>query len=183
MPESRTAQVRSRGTAGVHQLHELVLPSTAPRASRFVEKLNIPYRDQAGERTAAERTTDIERALPDYLQALELVSGAAQTMQSMEEQSTRIQTKAFELMQQARSERQESHERIANLVEQLTASEARAEELERQLAEAELRAQTAEQWLGRFMETVNEAFAVRKSRLAEADLSAALDQEMKKAAR
>ena len=111
--------------------------------------------------------------MPDYLQALELVSGAAQTMQSMEEQSTRIQTKAFELMQQARTDRQESHERIANLANQLTASEARAEELERQLAEAELRAQTAEQWLSRFMETVNEAFAVRKSRLAEASLTAA----------
>ncbi|MBA2399743.1 MAG: hypothetical protein H0V72_13775 [Bradyrhizobium sp.] len=106
--------------------------------------------------------------MPDYLQALELVSGAAQTMQSMEENSSRIQTKAFELMQQARTDRQEAHERIANLVNQLTASEARAEELERQLAEAELRAQTAEQWLSRFMETVNEAFAVRKSRLAEA---------------
>ena len=73
-------------------------------------------------------------------------------------------------MQQARTDRQEAHERIANLVNQLTASEARAEELERQLAEAELRAQTAEQWLGRFMETVTEAFAVRKSRLAEAEL-------------
>jgi hypothetical protein len=181
MPESRTAQVRSRGTAGVHQLHELVLPANTARASRFVEKLNIPYREQAAER--ASDISDIERALPDYLQALELVSGAAQTMQSMEEQSSRIQTKAFELMQQARSERQESHERIANLVEQLTASEERAEELERQLAEAELRAQKAEQWLSRFMETVTEAFAVRKSRLAEADMLAALDQEMKKAAR
>jgi hypothetical protein len=168
MPESRIAQAQSRGSAGVHQLHELVLHSTAPRFSKVVEKLSIPYREQAGE-----RPSDTERALPDYLQALELVSGAAQTMQSMEEQSSRIQTKAFELMQQARSERHESHERIANLVEQLTASEARAEELEAQLAEAELRAQTAEQWLSRFMETVNEAFAVRKSRLAEADLSAA----------
>jgi len=168
MPESRIAQARLRSSAGVHQLHELIVPSTTPRASRAVEKLNIPYREQAGE-----RASDTERALPDYLQALELVSGAAQTMQSMEEQSTRIQTKAFELMQQARTDRQESHERIANLVNQLTASEARAEELERQLAEAELRAQTAEQWLSRFMETVNEAFAVRKSRLAEASLPAA----------
>ncbi len=163
MPESRIAQARVRSSAGVHQLHELVVPSTAPRASRVVEKLHIPYREQGGA-----HASDIEPALPDYLQALELVSGAAQTMQSMEENSSRIQTKAFELMQQARTDRQEAHERIANLVNQLTASEARAEELERQLAEAELRAQTAEQWLSRFMETVNEAFAVRKSRLAEA---------------
>jgi chromosome segregation ATPase len=161
MPESRIAQARSRNSADVHQLHELVAPSTARRVSGLIEKLNI--REQAGERASG-----AERALPDYLQALELVSGAAQTMQSMEEQSTRIQTKAFELMQQARTDRQEAHERIANLVNQLTASEARAEELERQLAEAELRAQTAEQWLSRFMETVTEAFAVRKSRLAEA---------------
>jgi exoribonuclease R len=132
-----------------------------------MEKLNTPNREQRGERTSE------ERALPDYLQALELVSGAAQTMQSMEEQSARIQTKAFELMQQARTDRQEAHERLAELANQLTASEARAEELERQLAEAELRAQTAEQWLSRFMETVTEAFAVRKSRLAEARVTAA----------
>jgi hypothetical protein len=168
MPESRIAQARSRSSADVHQLHELVAPSTARRVSGLIEKLNIPNREQA-----RERSLDTERALPDYLQALELVSGAAQTMQSMEEQSARIQAKAFELMQQARSDRHEAHERIADLVNKLTASEARAEELERQLAAAELRAQTAEQWLGRFMETVNEAFAVRKSRLADAGKTAA----------
>jgi len=174
MSESRIAQARVRSSAGVHQLHELVVPATAPRASRIVEKLNIPYRDQAGERASdTERVLDMERAPPDYLQALELVSGAAQTMQSMEENANRIQAKAFEMMQQARSDRQEAHERLATLVNQLTASEARIEELEGQLAEAELRAQTAEQWLSRFMETVNEAFAVRKSRLAEASVTAA----------
>jgi hypothetical protein len=168
MPESRIAQARLRSSAGVHQLHDLVAPSTARRVSGLMEKLNIPERQLPNREPTGERVAGTERALPDYLQALELVSGAAQTMQSMEEQSTRIQTKAFELMQQARIDRQESHERIAGLVNQLTASEARAEELERQLAEAELRAQTAEQWLSRFMETVTEAFAVRKSRLAEA---------------
>jgi hypothetical protein len=168
MSESRIAQARLRSSAGVHQLHEMVVHSNAPRTSKVVEKLDIPYREQAGE-----GASDTERACPDYLKALELVSGAAQTMQSMEEQSSRIQAKAFELMQQARSDRQEAHERLASLVNQLTASEARAEELERQLAEAELRAQTAEHWLSRFMETVNEAFAVRKSRIAEANLTAA----------
>ncbi|MGH6711206.1 MAG: hypothetical protein ACREEK_19815, partial [Bradyrhizobium sp.] len=117
MSEIRIAQARVRSSAGVHQLHELVVPATAPRAGRAVEKLNIPYRDQAGE-----RASDTERAMPDYLQALELVSGAAQTMQSMEDNANRIQAKAFEIMQQARTDRQESHERIANLVEQLTAS-------------------------------------------------------------
>lgn len=161
MPESRIAQARVRSSAGVHQLHELVAPATARRASGLMEKLNIPNREQAGE-----PASDPECGLPDYLQALELVSGAAQTMQSMEENSSRIQAKAFELMQQARTDRQEAHERMAKLVDQLTASEARAGELERQLAEAESRAQTAEQWLSRFMETVNDAFAVRKSRLA-----------------
>jgi len=165
MPESRIAQARSRNLASVHQLHDLVAPSTARRVSGLLEKLNLPDREQAGE-----RGSNAERALPDYLQALELVSGAAQTMQTMEAESARIQAKAFELMQQARTDRQESHERIAELANQLTASEARAEELERQLAEVELRAQTAEQWLGRFMETVTEAFAVRKSRLDEAEL-------------
>ncbi|MBN8989146.1 MAG: hypothetical protein J0H42_12930 [Rhizobiales bacterium] len=168
MAESRIAQARSRGSASVYQLHELVAPSTARRVSGLIDRLNTPNGELAGE-----HPSNPGRAPSDYLQALELVSGAAQTMQSMEEQSARIQTKAFELMQQARSERQEAHERMADLANQLTASVARAGELERQLAEAELRAQTAEQWLGRFMETVNEAFAVRKSRLAEADLTVA----------
>src|SRR4051812_31054890 len=89
MPESRTAQARVKSSAGVHQLHELVLPADAPRAGRVVKKLNIPYREPAGEIFAA----DPERDLPDYLQALELVSGAAQTMQAMEENSSRIQAK------------------------------------------------------------------------------------------
>lgn len=165
MPESRTAQARSRNSASVHQLHDLVAPSTARRVSGLLDKLNSPDREQVGE-----GSSNTERTLPDYLQALELVSGAARTMQSMEADSARIQAKAFELMQQARTDRQESHVRIAELANQLTASEARAEQLERQLAETELRAQTAEQWLGRFMETVTEAFAVRKSRLDEAEL-------------
>ena len=165
MAESRIAQARSRSSANVHQLHELVAPSTARRVSGLIDRINTPNRELADE-----HRSDPGRAPSDYLQALELVSGAAQTMQSMEEQSARIQTKAFELMQQARSERQEAHERMADLANQLTASVARAGELERQLAEAELRAQTAEQWLGRFMETVNEAFAVRKSRLDEAEV-------------
>src|SRR4051812_1036289 len=98
MPESRIAQARSRNSADVHQLHELVAPSTARRVSGLIEKLSIPERQLPQQ--AGERTSGAERALPDYLQALELVSGAAQTMQSMEEQCTRIQTKAFELMQQ-----------------------------------------------------------------------------------
>ena len=165
MPESRIAPARSRNAENVHQLHDLIAPSTARRVSGLMDKLNTPERQRAGG-----RKPEPERALPDYLEALKLVSGAGQTMQSMEEESARIQAKAFELMQQARTDRQEAHERIAELANQLTASEARAEQLEQQLAEMELRAQTAEQWLGRFMETVNEAFAVRKSRLDEAEL-------------
>ena len=165
MAESRIAQARLKSPASVHQLHDLVAPATARRVSGLMEKLNSPDREQVGE-----RSPNTERALPDYLQALELVSGAAQAMQTMEAESARIQAKAFELMQQARTDRQESHERIAELANQLTASEARAEQLEQRLADTELRAQTAEQWLGRFMETVTEAFAVRKSRLDEAEL-------------
>ena len=94
-------------------------------------------------------------------------------MQIMEDHSHEIQNKAFDLMQCARSDKLAASEQIAALQERLTASEAKAEGLARQLAEVELRAQTAQEWLSRFMETINTAFAFHGARQAGHNRAAA----------
>jgi hypothetical protein len=96
---------------------------------------------------------------PDYLEALELINGAGQAMTAMEDHSQKIQAKAFELTQKAKADRLVTSQQIASLQQQLAASEARVAELDGLLAEAELRAQTAQEWLRRFLETINGAFA------------------------
>jgi hypothetical protein len=96
---------------------------------------------------------------PDYLEALELINGAGQAMSAMEEQSQKIQAKAFELAERARVDRLAAIEQIASLEQQLAVSETRAAELSRLLADAELRAQTAQEWLQRFLETINGTFS------------------------
>jgi hypothetical protein len=92
---------------------------------------------------------------PDYLEALELINGAAQAMSAMEEHSQQIQAKAFELTERARTDRLATSQQIASLEQQLAVSETRVAELSRLLADAELRAQTAQEWLQRFLETIN----------------------------
>ena len=106
---------------------------------------------------------------PNCVQALELISCAAQTMTSMEHQSKRIQATALALTRHTRSERVEFSQQIAalqeqvmDLQEQLEDSEARADSLERQLADAEQRADTAEEWLRRLQEAIISAFSDRR---------------------
>jgi hypothetical protein len=96
---------------------------------------------------------------PNYLEALELINGAGQAMTAMEDHSQKIQAKAFELTQKARADRLAASQQIVSLQQQLAASETRVAELDSRLAEAELRAQTAQEWLRRFLETINGAFA------------------------
>ena len=100
---------------------------------------------------------------PDHLQALELISGAAQAMQMVESHSHKIQAKAFELLQHSRSKRIEASQQIASLQERLIASEANVEQLTKRLAEAEARANTAEHWLRRFHDAINTAFADKRA--------------------
>jgi hypothetical protein len=100
---------------------------------------------------------------PDYLEALELLNGAAQAMSAMEDHSERIQAKAFELTGKAKADRLAASQQIASLEQQLAASETRAAELNRLLAEAELRAQTAQEWLQRFLETINGTFSALRN--------------------
>jgi DNA repair exonuclease SbcCD ATPase subunit len=121
-------------------------------ASEFVEPISLHLLRAEGARTAE----------PGYLQALELISGAAHTMASIEDQSQRIQAKALELTQRARSDRLEALQKIATLQEQLMESQTLVEQLDRRLAEAEERAATAEEWLQRFREAAISAFAARR---------------------
>lgn len=99
----------------------------------------------------------------NYLEGLELVNRAAEAMKTMEDHSLQIQTKAFELMQQARNSRLETAQRMAELQQRLIAAEAKRDELAEKLAEAEQRARTAEEWLSKFVEAVNTGFAARRA--------------------
>ncbi len=107
----------------------------------------------------ADETAKSGDVWPNYLEALELINGAGQAMTAMEDHSQKIQAKAFELTQTARADRLAASQQIASLQQQLAASETRVTELDSRLAEAELRAQTAQEWLRRFLETINGAFA------------------------
>src|SRR5260221_137394 len=90
---------------------------------------------------SAEETGRPEQSWPDYLEALEAIKGAAQTLTAMEDHSQKIQAKAFELTQHAKTDRLEASHQIASLQQQLATSEARIVELDSLLAAAELRAQ------------------------------------------
>lgn len=111
----------------------------------------------------ADETAKSGNVWPDYLEALELINGAGQAMTAMEDHSQKIQAKAFEITQKARADRLAASQQIASLQQRLTASETRVAELDSLLAEAELRAQTAQEWLRRFLETINGAFATHRA--------------------
>jgi chromosome segregation ATPase len=93
--------------------------------------------------------------------ALEMVKRAAQAMDAMEDHAQVVQAKAQELAEQARYDVRSARHHIAALEQRLSESEARAEELEARLAEAQERAHAAHEWLERFQETINAAFAAR----------------------
>ena len=106
---------------------------------------------------------DAQAQSPNYLEALEMISSAALTMASIEDQSHRIRANAFALTQRVRSERFETDQQISVLQEQLEASHYVAEQLRQQLAHAEERASVAEEWLQRFQEAIASAFAARRT--------------------
>src|SRR5689334_19401560 len=59
----------------------------------------------------------------NYQEGLELVGRAAEAMKTMEDHSLQIQSKAFEIMQQARTTRMEASQQIAELQQRLLAAE------------------------------------------------------------
>ena len=126
---------------------------------------NSPLRDPSA---AAATATP-----PNYLETLEMISGAALTMASIEDQSQRIRANALALTQRVRSDRLEAGQQIGVLQEQLKASHMLAERLRQQLAQAEERASVAEEWLKRFHEAINSAFAARRAAETAADSTTA----------
>lgn len=123
----------------------------------------------------------------DYLQALEMISTAARTMTSIEDESQRIRVNALALTQRVRSERMEADQHVGILQEQLKASHYLAEQLKQQLAEeraaiaevkasyasieqlkqqlahAQERADVAEEWLQRFQEAIVSSFSAHRA--------------------
>jgi hypothetical protein len=114
-------------------------------------------------RSPATETAKPDNVWPDYLEALELINGAGQAMTALEDHSQRIQARAFELTQKAKADRLAASQQITALQQQLAASETRVAELDSRLAEAELRAQTAQEWLRRFLDSIQAAFARHRS--------------------
>jgi hypothetical protein len=99
----------------------------------------------------------------NYLQTLDMISSAARTITSLEDESHRIKANAFALTQRVRSERLETDQQIGVLQEQLKASHLLAEQLRHQLADAEERANVAEEWLQHFQKAIVSAFAARRA--------------------
>jgi hypothetical protein len=94
-----------------------------------------------------------------YLEALELLNSAACTMATAEDWSRQVQAKSFELTQRAHADRHDTNERIACLREQLAVSEIRSANLAKQLDEAKQRSQISCDWLSRFQQAIDIAFA------------------------
>jgi hypothetical protein len=94
-----------------------------------------------------------------YLEALELVNGAACTMVTIENRSRQIQARALELTKRAHADRHETNERIACLRTQLTISEIRSDNLAKQLDEAKRRTQISCDRLSRLQQAIGIAFA------------------------
>jgi prophage tail gpP-like protein len=99
----------------------------------------------------------------NYLQTLEMISSAARTMATIEDESQRIRANAFALTQRVRSERLETDQQIVILQEQLKASNLLTEQLRQQLAETEERANVAEEWLRHFQNAINSAFSAHRA--------------------
>lgn len=108
----------------------------------------------------------------NYLQALELLSGAARTMATIEDESQRIRANAIALTQRVRSERIEADQQISVLQEQLKVSHFLAEHLKQELAEAEERAKLAE------AKASHSATEQLRQQLAEAEERADVAEEL-----
>jgi hypothetical protein len=80
-------------------------------------------------------------------------------MATTEDWSRQVQAKSLELTQRAHADRHDTNERIACLREQLAVSEIRSANLAKQLDEAKQRSQISCDWLSRFQQAIDIAFA------------------------
>jgi hypothetical protein len=144
-------------------------PNTATRLIQVIQTEQSSLARSAPE--TADPTASIQISGDDetaaqsrnYLQTLEMISTAARTITSLEDESQRIRANAFALTQRVRSERLETDQQINILQEQLKTSHMLAEQLRQQLAEAEERANVAEEWLQQFQNAIASAFAARRA--------------------
>jgi chromosome segregation ATPase len=133
-------------------------------ASELADELNDMMRSiQAPEPAPAKGRTPPADDSSRLDAAIEMVIRAAQAMDAMEEHAQSIQAKAHELAERARHGVGAAKRQVASAQQRLSESEARAEELERRLTEAEERARTACERLARLQETINAAFASRRT--------------------
>jgi hypothetical protein len=143
-------------------------PSSAARLIQIVqtERSSLARSTEAAEPNASIQVSGDDEAAEqsrNYLQTLEIISCAARTMASIEDESQRIRANAFALTQRVRSERLETDQQISALQEQLKASHLLAEQLRQQLAETEERANVAEEWLRHFQNAITSAFSAHRA--------------------
>jgi hypothetical protein len=156
--EDRTSQPDRAGPPNsVARLIQVVQTEMSSLASSTSESAEPSASIQV---SGDDETAELSR---NYLQTLEMISSAARTITSLEDESQRIKANAFALTQRVRSERLETDQQIGVLQEQLKASQLLAEQLRQQLADAEERANVAEEWLHHFQKAIASAFAARRA--------------------
>jgi septal ring factor EnvC (AmiA/AmiB activator) len=175
--DQRTARIQPRLVKvedGTGQPDRIGPPSSVARLIQAVQtemsSLASSTAESAEPGASIQVSGDDETAVQsrNYLQTLEMISSAARTITSLEDESQRIKANAFALTQRVRSERLETDQQIGILQEQLKASQLLAEQLRQQLAEAEERANVAEEWLQHFQKAIASAFAARRAAEAAA---------------
>ena len=160
-----------------------VIPIQIVRTERSITTLDASESAEPIASTQGPGPDEAAAKSRDYLQALEMISTAARTMTSIEDESQRIRVNALALTHRVRSERIEAEQQVGVLQEQLKASHVLAEQLKQQLAQeraavaeakeslssieqlkqqlahAEERADVAEEWLQRLQEAIVSSFS------------------------
>ena len=170
--DQRTARIQPRLVRVEDRAIQADPAGSANPAVRLIQAVQAEQSNLAtGTSDAAEPVASIQVAGDDeastqarnYLQTLEIISSAARTMATIEDESQRIRANAFALTQRVRSERLEADQQIVVLQEQLKASNLLTEQLRQQLAETEERANVAEEWLRHFQNAINSAFSAHRA--------------------
>lgn len=130
-------------------------------AFRSLTQLELPS-SFADSRPDPERATYLDSPAPNYLEALDMISSAAELLTAMESHSQKVQAKAYEITQRAQLDIRVANEQVAALQRALSEKEAQIADLNKRVTTAEDRAQTAQQWLRRFQDTVTKAFPAHK---------------------
>jgi hypothetical protein len=110
---------------------------------------------------ANERVQDVNEGAPDYFGAIEMIHSAAELMSVMEAHVQKVEAKAYEITQCARTEVLAANDQLAALRQQMTEDEAVIADLQRRVLEAEEQAQNAQQWLLHMQEAILQAFSAR----------------------